>query len=60
MLRLWRIAYEAFWRFVDDDGWALASHVALSGLMALFPFLIVVTALAGLFAGLAGALQGSC
>lgn len=49
MARLWRIAYEAFWRFVDDDGWALASHVALSGLMALFPFLIVVTALAGFF-----------
>jgi membrane protein len=30
-----------------DDGWAMASHVALSGLMAVFPFLIFVTALAG-------------
>src|SRR4051812_37005484 len=30
-----------------DDGWAMASHVALSGLMALFPFLIFVAALAG-------------
>lgn len=49
MLRLWRIGYEAFWRFVDDDGWALASHVALSGLMALFPFLIFLTALAAFF-----------
>ncbi|KAA5603366.1 YihY/virulence factor BrkB family protein [Blastochloris sulfoviridis] len=49
MLRLWRIGYDAFWRFVDDDGWALASHVALSSLMALFPFLIFVTALAGFF-----------
>ena len=34
-----------------DDGWAIASHIALSTLMALFPFLIVVTALAGFFLG---------
>ena len=34
-----------------DDGWAIASHIALSTLMALFPFLIVVTALAGFFFG---------
>jgi membrane protein len=33
------------------DGWAIASHIALSALMALFPFLIVVTALAGFFFG---------
>lgn len=31
----------------DDDGWAMASHVALSSLMALFPFAIFVAALAG-------------
>lgn len=31
----------------DDDGWAMASHVALSVLMAVFPFLIFVAALAG-------------
>jgi membrane protein len=41
---------EAFYRFNRDDGWAIASHIALSILMAVFPFLIVVTALAG-FAG---------
>jgi membrane protein len=29
----------------DDDGWAIASHIALSVLMAMFPFLIVLTAL---------------
>jgi membrane protein len=29
-----------------DDGWAIASHIALSALMALFPFIIVVTSLA--------------
>jgi membrane protein len=42
-----RIAFDAFRRFNDDDGWAIASHIALSTLMSLFPFLIVVTALAG-------------
>ena len=43
----WRVIIEAFWRFNRDDGWAIASHIALSILMALFPFLIVVTAIAG-------------
>jgi membrane protein len=42
-----RIAYDAFRLFIADDGWAIASHIALSTLMALFPFLIVLTALAG-------------
>ncbi len=37
--------------FIADDGWAIASHIALSTLMAMFPFLIVVTALAGFFLG---------
>ncbi|MDR3421443.1 MAG: YihY/virulence factor BrkB family protein [Xanthobacteraceae bacterium] len=45
-----RVIVEAFYRFNRDDGWAIASHIALSILMAVFPFLIVVTALAG-FAG---------
>src|SRR5436190_3844073 len=35
--------------FLVDDGWAIASHIALSALMALFPFLIVLTSLAGFF-----------
>lgn len=46
-----RIADGAFRHFIADDGWAIASHIALSTLMALFPFLIVVTALAGFFFG---------
>ncbi|HWL31581.1 MAG TPA: YihY/virulence factor BrkB family protein [Xanthobacteraceae bacterium] len=41
------VAIDAFNRFHTDDGWAIASHIALSALMSLFPFLIVVTALAG-------------
>jgi membrane protein len=42
-----RVAFDAFRLFIADDGWAIASHIALSTLMALFPFLIVLTALAG-------------
>lgn len=34
-------------RFLVHDGWAVASHIALSGLMALFPFFILVAALTG-------------
>ncbi|ATU90616.1 YihY/virulence factor BrkB family protein [Phyllobacterium zundukense] len=41
-----RVAVDAVGHFLNDDGWALASHVALSGMMALFPFLIFATALA--------------
>ena len=40
---------EAFLRFNKDDGWAIASHIALSALMALFPFMLVLTAIAGFF-----------
>jgi membrane protein len=43
------IVMEAFYTFLADDGWAIASHIALSTLMALFPFLIVLTSLAGFF-----------
>jgi membrane protein len=43
------IAIDAFNTFLADDGWAIASHIALSALMALFPFLIVITSLAGFF-----------
>jgi len=45
--KAFRIAVDAMYAFADDDGWALASHIALSALLALFPFLIVLTALAG-------------
>ncbi len=48
ILRLcFRIAVDAFYRFNADDGWAIASHIALSTLMSMFPFLILVTAIAG-------------
>src|SRR5689334_22556411 len=46
MLHLGRSVLDAYYGFNTNDGWALASHIALSTLMALFPFLILVTALA--------------
>jgi membrane protein len=46
MRRAFAIALDALYRFLEDDGWAIASYIALSTLMALFPFLILVTALA--------------
>jgi membrane protein len=42
---------DAFYTFLADDGWAIASHIALSTLMAMFPFLIVLTSLAGFLFG---------
>jgi membrane protein len=46
-----RLAYDALLAFLRDDGWAIASHIALSILMSLFPFLIFVTAFAGTLFG---------
>jgi membrane protein len=36
-------------RFLLHDGWAIASHIALSTLLSMFPFLIVLTSLASFF-----------
>lgn len=44
-----QILRDAFGHFVRDDGFAMASHVALSGLLAIFPLLIFIAALAGFF-----------
>src|SRR6516225_146703 len=46
---MFNIGLDAFYTFLADDGWAIASHIALSTLMAMFPFLIVLTSLAGFF-----------
>jgi membrane protein len=43
---VYHVVMHAFYEFLADDGWAIASHIALSTLMALFPFLIVLTSLA--------------
>jgi membrane protein len=44
-----RALYEAIVRFSENDGWAIASHIALSILTSMFPFLIFLTGLAGFF-----------
>jgi membrane protein len=46
-VRLLRIPYDAYMRFLADDGWAIGGYIALTTLTSLFPFLIVVTELAG-------------
>jgi membrane protein len=43
---LYKVVYDAVFHFIEDDGFAMASHVALSTLLAVFPFLIFGTALA--------------
>ena len=47
MRKLISSAWTAAKKFADDDGWWIASHIGLSLLMSLFPFLIFVGALAG-------------
>src|ERR1700726_3866253 len=46
---VFRVLYDAIMRFSQDDGWAIASHIAISSLTSLVTFLIFVTALAGFF-----------
>lgn len=41
-----RVLWDAIGHFNNDDGWSMASHLAITALMALFPFLIFSTALA--------------
>jgi membrane protein len=43
---VWRVIYRVYDGLYRHDGWAIASHIALSTLLALFPFLIFLTALA--------------
>ncbi|WP_181701453.1 YihY/virulence factor BrkB family protein [Chthonobacter albigriseus] len=48
-----RRSIATLWYAIDQfnrtDGWAIASHVALTSLMAMFPFLIFLTAVAAFF-----------
>ena len=46
MVAVKRVLYDALGHFNTDDGWSMASHLAISALMALFPFLIFATTLA--------------
>jgi len=46
-MRFLYFVYAIWLRFESHDGWAIASHMAMSTLMAIFPFLIFVAALGG-------------
>jgi membrane protein len=47
--QVWRVLVRVYEGLYRHDGWALASHIALSALLALFPFLIFLTALGSFF-----------
>jgi membrane protein len=49
MRTAFHIIYGSCMRFLEDDGWAISSYIALTILTSMFPFLIFVTALAGFF-----------
>ncbi len=51
---IYAILKDAIGHFTRDDGFAMASHVALSGLLAIFPLLIFIASLAAFF-GMTGA-----
>ncbi|POF30435.1 YihY/virulence factor BrkB family protein [Roseibium marinum] len=53
-LVIYAVLKDAIGHFARDDGFAMASHVALSGLLAIFPLLIFIASLAA-FLGLTGA-----
>jgi membrane protein len=46
IVALKRVLFDALGHFNNDDGWPMASHLAITALMALFPFLIFATTLA--------------
>lgn len=49
MRAVFAIALDAILGFRDDEGWAISSHIAMTTLTSLFPFLIFVAALGGVF-----------
>ncbi|MBN9673960.1 YihY/virulence factor BrkB family protein [Roseibium aggregatum] len=51
---IYAVLKDAIGHFARDDGFAMASHVALSGLLAVFPLLIFIASLAAFF-GFTGA-----
>ncbi|AQQ04689.1 hypothetical protein B0E33_14820 [Roseibium algicola] len=54
VLVIYAVLKDAIGHFARDDGFAMASHVALSGLLAIFPLLIFIASLAA-FLGMTGA-----
>ncbi|AKK19968.1 YihY/virulence factor BrkB family protein [Candidatus Liberibacter africanus] len=44
---VFNIVYDAVEHFIEEDGWAMASHIALSALLSVFPFIVFGANLAG-------------
>lgn len=44
----WSVVVAAYWRLLRDDGLALAGNISFCAILALFPFLILLTTIAGL------------
>ncbi|MEG8098979.1 YihY/virulence factor BrkB family protein [Candidatus Liberibacter brunswickensis] len=44
---VFNIFYDAFEHFIEEDGWAMASHISLSALLSVFPFIVFCANLAG-------------
>jgi len=51
LLRFLRALWTAQERFHLNDGWAMAGFIAFSGLLSIFPFLIVAATMIGIFVG---------
>jgi membrane protein len=49
--RAFWVLWTAFNRFDRNDGWSMAGFIAFSGLLSLFPFLIVAATLVGILVG---------
>ncbi|MBA5723635.1 YihY/virulence factor BrkB family protein [Liberibacter sp. Z1] len=41
------VVFDAIEHFMDEDGWAMASHISVSALLSVFPFIVFGTNLAG-------------
>ncbi|MBL0848606.1 MAG: YihY/virulence factor BrkB family protein [Candidatus Liberibacter ctenarytainae] len=37
---IYSIVFDAIEHFMDEDGWAMASHISLSALLSVFPFIV--------------------
>lgn len=44
---IYDIVFDAIEHFVEEDGWAMASHISLSTLLSIFPFIVFGANLAG-------------
>lgn len=44
---IFNIVYDSVEHFVEEDGWAMASHISLAALLSVFPFIVFCANLAG-------------